>query len=152
MGPSRSDCPSTVLCGPFTSVRTVYAPDELLNLLSEHIRLHLPDAGPDRWMFPGQGDNPLHQNSVGYQWRKTRMTVGVDYDLHNLRHFYASGLIHENCDVVTVQRALGHKSPTVTLNTYAHLWPNANERTRKAAANLFQSAVNPAADELRTES
>ena len=57
-----------------------------------------------------------------------------------------------HCDVVTVQRALGHKSPTVTLNTYAHLWPNANERTRKAAANLFQSAVNPAADELRTES
>lgn len=136
----------------YGSVRTVYAPDELLNLLSEHIRLHLPDADPDRWMFPGQGDNPLHQNSVGYQWRKTRMTVGVDYDLHNLRHFYASGLIHENCDVVTVQRALGHKSPTVTLNTYAHLWPNANERTRKAAANLFQSAVNPAADELRTES
>ncbi|QZH62888.1 tyrosine-type recombinase/integrase [Mycolicibacterium farcinogenes] len=68
------------------------------------------------------------------------------------RVFTASGLIHENCDVVTVQRALGHKSPTVTLNTYAHLWPNANERTRKAAANLFQSAVKPAADGLRTES
>ncbi|MGE2715137.1 tyrosine-type recombinase/integrase [Mycolicibacterium litorale] len=136
----------------YGSVRTVYVPDELLHMLSEHIRLHLPDADPGRWMFPGQGDNPLHQNSVGYQWRKTREAVGVDCDLHDLRHFYASGLIHENCDVVTVQRALGHKSPTVTLNTYAHLWPNANERTRKAAANLFQSAVKPAADGLRTES
>ncbi|WP_083157812.1 tyrosine-type recombinase/integrase [Mycolicibacterium moriokaense] len=102
--------------------------------------------------FPGQGGNPLHQNSVGYQWRKTRTAVDVAYDLHDLRHFYASGLIYENCDVVTVQRALGHKSPTVTLNTYAHLWPNANERTRKAAANLFKAAVNPAADGLRTES
>lgn len=78
--------------------------------------------------------------------------MGLDYHLHDLRHFYASGLINENCDVVTVQRALGHSSPSVTLNTYADLWPNANERTRKAAANLFQAAANPAADELRTDS
>jgi integrase len=36
--------------------------------------------------------------------------------------------------VVTVQRALGHSSPTVTLNTYAHLWPTAEDRTRAGAA------------------
>jgi hypothetical protein len=29
--------------------------------------------------------------------------------LHDLRHFYASGLIVAGCDVVTVQRALGHQ-------------------------------------------
>jgi len=28
--------------------------------------------------------------------------------LHDLRHFYASGLIAAGCDVVTVQRAMGH--------------------------------------------
>ncbi|MDR3663191.1 MAG: tyrosine-type recombinase/integrase [Mycobacterium sp.] len=136
----------------YESVRTVYVPDELLHMLSEHIRLHLPDNNPDRWVFPGQGEHPLHQNSVGYLWRKARTSAGVDHVLHDLRHFYASGLINENCDVVTVQRALGHSSATVTLNTYAHLWPNANDRTRKAAANLFQAAVNSAADELRTDS
>jgi integrase len=136
----------------YESVRTVYAPDELLDILSEHIRLHLPDNNPDQWMFPGEGEHPLHQNSVGYLWRKTRNAVGVDYLLHQLRHFYASGLINENCDVVTVQRALGHSSPSVTLNTYAHLWPNANDRTRNAAGRLFQAALKSAADELRTDS
>src|SRR3954470_4665509 len=30
-----------------------------------------------------------------------------EYTLHDLRHFYASGLIAAGCDVVTVQRALG---------------------------------------------
>jgi integrase len=35
--------------------------------------------------------------------------------------FYASGLIAAGSDVVTVQRALGHRSATVTLNTYGHL-------------------------------
>jgi integrase len=76
------------------------------------------------------------------RWNKARKTAGVDCDLHDLRHFSASGLIHENSDVVSVQRALGRKSPTITLNTYAHLWPNANERTRQAAANLFQPRSN----------
>ncbi|HVD18537.1 MAG TPA: site-specific integrase [Propionibacteriaceae bacterium] len=67
---------------------------------------------------------------------------------HDLRHFYASGLIASGCDVVTVQRALGHAKATTTLNTYAHLWPTAEDRTRAAAADLMASAA--VADSLRT--
>jgi integrase len=62
---------------------------------------------PDRWMFPGNGGDPLHQNSAGYLWRKTRDKAGVSYRLHDLRHFYASGLIAAGCDVVTVQQGHG---------------------------------------------
>lgn len=61
--------------------------------------------------------------------------------LHDLRHFYASGLIAAGCDVVTVQRALGHSSATTTLNTYSHLWPTAEDRTRAAAADLMSQAT-----------
>lgn len=32
--------------------------------------------------------------------------------------------------VKTVQLALGHSSPMITLNTYAHEWPDALDRTR----------------------
>ena len=46
-----------------------------------------------------------------------------DLQLHELRHYFASGLIAAGCDVVTVQRAMGHASVTTTLSTYAHLWP-----------------------------
>jgi hypothetical protein len=46
---------------------------------------------------------------------------------------------------VAVQRALGHGSATVTLNTYAHLWPTAEDRTRNAAAKLMASGLNPPA-------
>jgi hypothetical protein len=53
---------------------------------------------------------------------------------------------------VTVQRALGHSSPAVTLNTYAHLWPDANDRTRKAAGELFDASLKAAADPLRNAS
>lgn len=46
---------------------------------------------------------------------------------------------------MAVQRALGHGSATVTLNTYAHLWPPAVDRTRNAAAKLMASTLNPPA-------
>jgi integrase len=72
--------------------------------------------------------------------------------LHDLRHFYASGLIRAGCDVVTVQRALGHSSAVITLTTYSHLWPAANDRTRGAAGELLEASLGAAADPLRTES
>lgn len=71
--------------------------------------------------------------------------------LHDLRHFYASGLIAQGCDVVTVQRALGHASATTTLNVYSHLWPTAEDRTCSAAAAMMTSALKNPADSVRTE-
>ncbi len=70
--------------------------------------------------------------------------------LHDLRHYYASGLIAAGCDVVTVQHALGHSSPTITLNTYSHLWPKAEDRTRNAAEGLMAAANAEVADSVRT--
>ncbi|WP_422610760.1 tyrosine-type recombinase/integrase [Mycobacterium sp.] len=51
---------------------------------------------------------PAHAATVARYWRGARNQVGVPYRLHDPRHFYASRLIRAGCDVVTVQRALGH--------------------------------------------
>lgn len=75
----------------------------------------------------------------------------TDFALHDLRHFYASGLITAGCDVVTVQRALGHKKATVTLDTYSHIWPTAEDRTRTAAQGLMDATAPALADSVRTE-
>jgi integrase len=132
----------------YGSERTVYAPDELIETISEHVRVFRPGDEAERWLFPGEAEHPLHQNSVGYLWRKARDAAGVGYRLYDLRHFYASGLINGRCDVVTVQRALGHASAAETLKTYAHLWPDASDRTRLAARELYAQA---AAYPLRTD-
>jgi integrase len=100
-------------------------------------------------MFPGNDGDPLHQNSADYLWRKTCEKAGVTFNLHDLRHFYASGLIAAGCDVVTVQRALGHGKASLTLNTYSHLWPRAEDRTRNAAAQMLNEALT--ADRVRTQ-
>ncbi|WP_082096256.1 tyrosine-type recombinase/integrase [Demequina flava] len=70
------------------------------------------------------------------------------FRFHDLRHYYASLLISEGCDVKIVQARLRHAQATTTLNTYAHLWPDTEESTRAAISRIFAAR----ADSLRTES
>lgn len=122
----------------YGSERVVPLPDELLTILSKHVNL----AHRTEWLFAGGEANPPHQNTVGYRWRSTAARAGVPgVTLHSLRHFYASGLIAAGCDVVTVQRALGHAKASTTLETYSHLWPSGEDRTRKAAAVLVSEVL-----------
>lgn len=124
----------------YESERTIYLPDEVVTILSEHVRLHTPDGDPSRWLFDEDG-KPWHDNLVDYRWRSTRTDAGVSYKLHELRHYFASGLIAAGCDVVTVQRAMGHSSATTTLSTYAHLWPTAEDKTRAAASEMASAVL-----------
>jgi hypothetical protein len=60
---------------------------------------------------------------------------------------------HERCPGVQPDAglrvvALGHASATITLNTYAHLWPTAEDRTRAAAASLLVDVLGPADEPL----
>ncbi len=99
------------------SERVVYVPDELLTMLARHIET-VGVWGDQGWLF-ALGGHLLNRNAAGNQWRKVREAAGLRerYTLHDLRHFYASGLIADGCDVVTVLKALGHATPTITLNT-----------------------------------
>ena len=125
----------------YGSERVIYLPDELVEILSEHVRSYAGGGDPERWLFM-VGDEPMYDNAITWRWRATRQSAGLPrVRLHDLRHFYASGLIAAGCDVVTVQRALGHANATTTLNTYSHLWPTAEDRTRKAAGGLMRQAL-----------
>ena len=132
----------TVVVRPpkYESERTIYLPDEVVTILSEHVRLHTPIGEPSRWLFY-EGGKPWHDNLVDYRWRSTRTDAGVNYKLHELRHYFASGLIAAGCDVVTVQRAMGHASATTTLSTYAHLWPTVEDKTRTAASEMAAAVL-----------
>ncbi|GAA2748799.1 tyrosine-type recombinase/integrase [Amnibacterium kyonggiense] len=146
--------------GPkYGSERTVHLADGLLQILSGHIET-VGVYGTDRWLLVGREDGPAWPRSLQYAWDKTARAAGLgtgnaksgttDVTPHQLRHFYASGLIAAGCDVVTVQRALGHASADITLRVYAHLWPDGNDRTRKAADDLLRTSLAVPADRVRT--
>lgn len=136
----------------YGSERVVAAADGLLGILAVHIDLRGLQGLTGAWMFPGEREQPAHQNTVGHAWRTAKARAGIEgFRLHDLRHFYASALIAAGCDIATVQHALGHSSPSVTLNTYTHLWPKADDRTRAAAQGLVETVLT-SADESVTNS
>lgn len=118
------------------SERTVTLPDELIETLKTYT------AGlPSAWLFRSdRRDSCIAESTMQTWWQTVRTKAELeDLNFHSLRHFYASGLISAGCDVITVQHAMGHHAATVTLNTYGHLWPDAADRTRAAAAALMAS-------------
>jgi integrase len=58
---------------------------------------------------------------------------------HDLRHVAASALIAEGASVAYLSRVLGHASPAITLNTYAHVFARAEhaDRTRQRMEQAF---------------
>jgi integrase len=52
--------------------------------------------------------------------------------MHDLRHFYASALIRAGLNPKVVAERLGHANASMTLNVYAHLWPDDEDRSRQA--------------------
>lgn len=134
----------------YGSRRTIHVSEKLIELISAHIALYgIREDERGQWLLIN-GGNLFQRGSAGHYWREARAKVGMDeYTLHDLRHFFASGLIASGCDVVTVQHALGHSTPSITLNTYSHLWPNADDKTRSAGTALMDSVFS-SADSVRT--
>jgi integrase len=52
-------------------------------------------------------------------------------------------LIDQGASVKAVQRHLGHSSATTTLDTYAHLWPDSEDVTRRALDAGLSAIVSP---------
>ncbi|WP_416382012.1 tyrosine-type recombinase/integrase [Nocardia cyriacigeorgica] len=65
---------------------------------------------------------------------------------HGLRHTAASLAISAGANIKVVQRMLGHKTATLTLDLYGHLFPDDLD----AVAVGMDAGARTAADQLRT--
>ena len=86
-------------------------------------------------IFPSEAGNPLAEAPMVRKFFKPALKkAGLsDMRFHDLRHTMASLMIEQGENIVYIQRQLGHSSPTVTLNVYAHL---INEVNQEAALRL----------------
>jgi integrase len=78
-----------------------------------------------------------------------------EFSFHDLRHYFASVLIASGADIKTVQARMRHASARTTLDTYGHMFPDADESTRTAVGAVIAdrlASLNSAAYPLRTES
>jgi integrase len=127
------------------SVRTVPLPQVVVDAVAAHLAAH--PASRDGYVFTIEGQ-PISRQAFGHLWRPVVAAAGLPAGtgLHALRHYYASLLIRHGESVKTVQARLGHASAVETLDTYSHLWPDSDDRTREAIDVVLGSP----ADCLRT--
>jgi integrase len=122
------------------SAKPVPIPQELTFALAESVRLwpgayvvtdgYGSGAGPDRL-------------SAAVREARTALKLPAGLNYHALRHHYASMLIHEGATVLEVCAAMRHRKPSITLDTYSHLFPTAEETVRRATARGFARGSAP---------
>ena len=90
-------------------------------------------------IFPNTNGNPLdHGNMLSRHFYPALKQANLHkIRFHDLRHTYASLLIEQGENIKYIQTQLGHASPVVTLNVYAHLMNPVN----REAANRLEKAV-----------
>lgn len=126
-----------------SSVRTVPLPTVVLEALAEHVRRFPPAA--DTPIFTGTEGQLLRRSAFGNVWRRAVKDADVrDCTFHSLLHYYASLMIRHGESVKAVQARLGHASAAETLDTYSHLWPDSDDRTREAVDAVLGGASQPA--------
>ena len=101
-----------VRCGKGDKPRQVMLDPELLTAL----RAHYKQQGlPGPWLFPAPGsggwsDRPISRSAATAAFRRLARQAGLreGLTLHKLRHAFATHLLDERLDLVTLQHLLGH--------------------------------------------
>jgi len=123
------------------SYRTVPLPQVVLEALAEHVRTF--PVEPGGLLFTTAAGAPLRRTGFSASvWRPaTEEARAQGAVFHELRHYYASLLIRHGESVKVVQARLGHATAAETLDTYSHLWPDSEDRTRQAVDDVLGVSV-----------
>jgi integrase len=98
-----------------------------------------PKRRPARLVFTDPAGLPIRRTRFSPIWRPAAAAADLPdrTTYHDLRHYYASLLIAHGESVKVVQKRLGHKNAVETLNVYAHMWPDSEDRTREAVDSVL---------------
>ena len=69
--------------------------------------------------------------------RILKKIVGRNVHIHSLRHTFASYLISQEVELISISRLLGHKDLTTTLKVYAHQLDAVKDRSDDKVRGLF---------------
>jgi integrase len=126
--------------------------------------------GPHQLVMSAAHGGFVHRNAFDYVWRRavrlarTCGTPAVTKDdqdrrlcadkcaspahmvphgtrFHDLRHFYASALIAANLNPKVIQARLGHATVSETMDTYGHLFQDAEDLGSRAVDEALASAL-----------
>lgn len=90
-----------------------------------------------RWLFPDHHGGQMDRGGVQKALKQAVVEchIGKKISPHNLRHSYATHLLEIGVDLLSIQRLLGHHSPTTTAR-YARLTQPRQAHTQQAVNQL----------------
>jgi integrase len=130
--------------------RTVSMPQIVVDTVRRHrveqlelcLQLGLGMPHKTRFVF-GQLDGQLRSvRVVSMAWGRLARRIGwPQITFHALRHCHASMLIAAGVDLATIAKRLGHASPKITLQTYAHMMTADDSRAADAIDIAFGGGI-----------
>lgn len=87
------------------------------------LKKYLKAENPHIWLFNGkQADHKYSVRGLSWIMRENlkKTSITKDVNLHTLRHTYATHLLEEGLDIVTLKNLLGHSEITTTM-IYLHI-------------------------------
>ncbi len=115
-------------------------------LVKELVQL-LDGRGRDELVFPSRKGGYLESTEFRWVFDQAVEITGLKGVVpHGLRHTAASLAIKAGANIKVVQKMLGHKTATLTLDLYGHLYDDDLD----AVAEAIDSGARTAADHLRT--
>lgn len=127
------------------SQRTLKFPQEIMDMLKEYKAEQDEQALKcgDKWvetdrLYTKWNGEPM-QNGTPYFWlgefcEKHDLPF---YGLHSFRHLFASLLVNQGVDIVTVSGALGHSTVSTTSNIYCHMLEEAQAKVSDAVSSAL---------------
>ena len=91
--------------------------------------------GEDDYVCAHPDGSPVNPMTLT-AWLRVNAPIGF----HGLRHSHASLLLNSGASIKAVSSRLGHSSATVTLKTYAHLTPGADEDAAQRIDGLLSGS------------
>ncbi|MEU4823101.1 tyrosine-type recombinase/integrase [Actinomadura sp. NPDC023710] len=121
------------------SRRRIPADDLILAEITRHMQRPRWTPGPEGVLVTNRCGRIAQRKSFNTCWREAVEEAGLPEGtrFHDLRHFYASGLIRANLNPKVVQSRLGHATMAETWDTYGHLFPDDEEAGRGAIESLL---------------
>ena len=137
------------------SQRSLKFPQEIMDMLKEYKAEQDEQALKygDKWvetdrLYTKWNGEPM-QNGTPYFWLKEFCEKNdlPFYGLHSFRHLFASLLVNQGVDIVTVSGALGHSCVGTTSNIYCHMLQEAQAKVSDAVSSAlnFGSRKEPKA-------
>lgn len=112
-----------------SSVRKIPVDDQTLSILKEYKEKYWKENEQNR-IF-GSVSNAAANKTI-------KKIVGRNVHIHSLRHTYASYLITQGVELISISQLLGHENLNITLKVYAHQLEALREKNNDKVRNIFE--------------